>query len=182
MTPEQQIAAALEVLKPPPSERETWRKRIEEYLGLLTFLTANDDEDEQEVGTKRGQKQLTRYIDALSRARAARVALNPYMQQFLLVETSLIDDDIVEAKAMQTHYPLRRKGRPANKAAMVAVELAAFLLDERGCELTMERGGKWHRLAKVFANTRGDLRDYLYEFHARRQTQPDAGRREMGNK
>jgi hypothetical protein len=61
--------------------------------------------------------------------------------------------------------------RPPNKSARLAVDLARNLLDQRGCELTTERKGKWHLLSQVFAESSRDLRHHLTA-SLRRKSEP----------
>ena len=166
------VSRALAVLDPPAAERESCRKQIEQNLDL--WLTA-DEPDELDVGLRstQGKAALKRYVTALRKVKVCYAALNPSIQRFLAIEEAAIEHDIAEATAMSVHTDRvkrvggkivtlpRPSGQPANKTAQRAVGLAHFLLEQRGCELTTERKGKWHLLSQIFADTSRDLRHHL---------------------
>ena len=165
MTRAEQIDAALKLLDPPRGERENWRKHIEEALNWQQTIFQNNADELKWAGSKEGKKALTRYVKALDEARRSYALLNPSIRGFLSLEMSSIEHDLVEAKAMQTHYSRPRK-RPINKTAKAAVRDAGMLLIQCGlqAELDKTRKGKWHELAKVLADTRSDLRHYMDQF------------------
>ena len=167
------LSRALALLDPSPTERESCRKLVENMLDICEFLTS-DERDELEVGlhSTQGKTDLKRYVTALRKVKVCYAALNPSIQRFLALELSAIEHDIAEATAMSEHTDLvrvggaivrlrRPSGHPANKSARRAVQLARFLLEQRGCELRTERESKWHLLSQMFAETSRDLRHHL---------------------
>jgi hypothetical protein len=159
---DRRFSKALAVLDPPPAEREKWRNQVHAMLDMQEFLFS-DESDELEVGlgSRQGKAALARYIRALRAMRASYAALNPSIQRFLALVPAAIEHDIVEAGAMLVHKPSSPRKRPVNKRAQTAVGLARFLLEQRGCELTTARKGKWHTLAQTLADTSRDLRHHL---------------------
>jgi hypothetical protein len=167
------VSRALAVLDPPPTERERCRKLIEDMLDVQEFLTWRE-RDELEIGlhSTQGKAALKRYVTALRKVKVCYAALNPSIQRFLAIEAEAIEHDIIEARAMSECGDFvrvngvvvkrpRPSGQPVNKNAQRAVDLARFLLEQHGRELTTERQGKWHFLSQVFADTSRDLRHHL---------------------
>ena len=171
---DRRVSKALAILDPPELERETCRKQIEKVLDLWEFLTEHE-RDELEIGLRstQGKAALKRYVTALRKVKVCHVALNPSIQRFLAIEAEAIEHDIAEATAMSVHTDKvqrvggkivrlpRPSGQPANKNAQQAVDMARLLLEQRGCELTTERKGKWHLLSQIFAETSRDLRHHI---------------------
>jgi hypothetical protein len=151
--PDERLSKALAVLDPPPADRERWAKNIGSALDAAA--RGGDDLD-----FERDSSGLTRYIAALRELLASRVALDPSIHRFLLLEASVIEGDIREAEIM-LEMCRRPSGHPANKRARSAVGWARFVLESEGLELTTERNGKWHRLSQIFADTGSDLRHHL---------------------
>jgi hypothetical protein len=168
------VSGALALLNPSPTDRENCRKLVENMLDMHESLV-RDERDELEVGlhSTQGKTDLKRYVTALRKVKVCYAALNPSIQRFLALELSAIEHDIAEATAMSEHTDLvqrvggaivrlrRPSGQPANKSARRAVQLARFLLEQRGCELRTERESKWHLLSQMFAETSRDLRHHL---------------------
>jgi hypothetical protein len=158
------VRRALAVLNPPAAERESCRKLVEDTLDMGEFL-ARSAINELELGVNTGKDKaaLARYVTALRKVRVCRAALNSEVQMLLAVKASAIEEDIVGVAKFLTLLSPRPSKRPPNKEATRAVSLARFVLEQRGCELTTERNGKWHRLSQIFAGTGTDhdLRHHL---------------------
>lgn len=158
----ERLSKAIKLLDPPAGEGGKWRKQVREMLELLELekLAAND---ELQVGlnSTQGKAALARYIKALREVKASYTALKPSIQQFLAVKAAIISHDLNTAGAMMKSGGPRPRKRPANKRARWAVRLARLLLEQRGCELTTGRVGKWHTLSQILADTRSDLRHHL---------------------
>ena len=145
------VSRALALLAPSPTESENYRRLVKNMLDIGEFLT-RDEWDELEVGlhSTQGKTDLKLYVTALRKVKVCYAALNPSIQQFLALELSAIEHDIAEATAMSEHTDLvqrvggamvrrrRPSGHPANKSARRAVQVARFLLEQRGCELTTD--------------------------------------------
>ena len=158
----ERLNEALRLLDPPPAEREKWRELIHSMLTLRVFLFRDEsDEVEEGLRSRQGKAALERYVRALREVQASYAALNPSIRRFLLLEAFAVESDIVEAEAMVGHCGPRARNRPANKRERTAVQLACFLLERRGYELTTMRKGRWHRLVQILADTDRDLRHYL---------------------
>jgi hypothetical protein len=168
------VSRALALLAPSPTESENYRRLVKNMLDIGEFLTT-DEWDELEVGlhSTQGKTDLKLYVTALRKVKVCYAALNPSIQRFLALELSAIEHDIAEATAMSEHTDLvqrvggamvrrrRPSGHLANKSARRAVQVARFLLEQRGCELTTERKSKWLLLSQMFAETSRDLRHHL---------------------
>lgn len=152
----------MQLLDPSHTELESCRNLVENVLDMQEFLFRKET-DELEVGLRstQGKTDLKRYVAALRKVKVCYAALNPSIRRFLAVELSAIEHDIAEATAMSNTGLVRQRGQPGNKRARSAVELARFLLEQRGCELTAERQSKWHLLSQIIAETRRDLRHHL---------------------
>jgi hypothetical protein len=113
------------------------------------------------VNTSKDKAALARYVTALRKVWVCRAALNFEVRSLLAVKASSIEKDILEVAKFLTLLSPRPSKRPPNKEALHAVKLARFVVEQRGCELTTERKGKWHLLSQVFAGTSRDLRHHL---------------------
>jgi hypothetical protein len=160
--PGEQTSAAMRLLNPPPHDSARWRGNIQNTLALLDDLERKaGDELDEGLRSKQGKAALDRYISDLRKLKASHAALNRSIQRFLLLKPSVIESDIIEAEAMRVWFKPGPRKRPVNKRTRAAVGFARFYLEERGCELTTAREGKWHELAKVLADTDRDLRHYM---------------------
>jgi hypothetical protein len=159
------VRRALAVIDPLPTERESCRKLVQTALEILEFI-ASDQGDDLALGvnTSKDKAALARYVTALRKVQVCHAALNPEVQSLLALKASTIEADIVDVAEFLTllsRLRPRPSKRPPNKGAPRAVSAARFVLEQRRCELTTERRGKWHLLSQVFANTSRDLRHHL---------------------
>jgi hypothetical protein len=150
----EQLRKVIALLDPPAAKREYMRENV--HLALADLQLKKVERLNKQV-----KLALARYITALREVRASYTALNPSMHRFFALEPSAIHHDLVEADAMLKYGPKPARKRPPNKRARLAVAWARFLLEAGGYELTTKRGGQWHKLSQILADTRSDLRHHL---------------------
>ena len=170
---DQQIRKALEVLKPPPTQRAECQHDIELALDMVEQRAAAARSFRMAV-SKKGKAGLKRYHAALRRLRIAYRSLDPAISPwFSLAETAyisgkptVIDREITMAEAFLARPSLSpRRDASRNK---VAVQVANHLLDWWGPKASVTRGGKWEKLAKILTGDLTiDLFDHLREFKRR---------------
>ena len=155
MTRAEQIDAAIKLLKPANRSQRRWRGNIAAMLALIDGKIASDKEDRIITGNKAA---LRRYIKALHKVRSAYAALDAPMGHWFKLGT-VIEHDIAEAKAL-LESPAPR-GRAMQHRDRGAVMMAYILLEQRGYERNVTRGGRWERLAQILANKNDRMTDQM---------------------
>jgi hypothetical protein len=151
----EQIAAALALLAPPPSECEECRHDIEQMLDWVDSRSRAARADKT-FTSKRGKASLRRYVKALRQLKAAYDALGPSIKPwFSLAETAyVVGKPTVIDRELAKAEPLLAKSAPPKPNAVrakPAVDTAANLLRWWGHKVSVTRNGKWERLAQAFA-------------------------------
>lgn len=167
------LNTALQLLDPLPAEREKWRSKI--HTALVVFPADDDLKRDDELFEIKDRAGFKRYVAALRKLQAAHAALDPSIQPQLPLSASDIASSLAEAKdrlKFAERWRPRARGRKRDKRAREAVGLARLVLGLCGLELTTERGGKWHRLSQLFADSKRDLRHHLKASLVERPTIP----------
>jgi hypothetical protein len=157
----EQVNRALAVLEL-PLEDEKCRQLVLFVIRSLERELDEFDELSAALDSKRSRASLERYLKALRRAHACRVALDPSIPaEFFRVDVVSDELDFLETILKKPKRPRRPSGRPVDEVTRNAVAAARLLLEMHRLEPTTDRKGKWHRLAQIFADTERDLRHHL---------------------
>jgi hypothetical protein len=144
MTREQQIAVALEVLKPPPDRVAVCRRDIEMTPGWVESTTEARTKSRIFVSGK-GKDGLRSYKNALDYAQARRAkvdpAIRPWLRADLLGEIAWVEK-LLAKRSQPKRDAIKKK---------VAAAAAHNLLVWWGHKPVTTRGGNWDLLAKALA-------------------------------
>jgi hypothetical protein len=167
MTRDQQVAKALALLAPPPTQREECNYEIRRALDRIENATAFARSCRAANSKNKGG--LTSYHAALRRLRSAFSALDPAIRPFFSFADSayatgeMLDKEIAKAEGFLNRPPAPPRRHASRSKA--AVGAAYDLLGWWNHEAMVTRGGKWDKLAKILAgDVTADLFDHLRGF------------------
>jgi hypothetical protein len=170
ITKEQRIRKALELLAPPPAEREECKHEIQLALDMLENEAALA-QSVRAVGSK-AKGGLKRYDAALRRLLAAFKSLDPAIKPwFSYADPNYEAVQGIEAEINKVEEFLKRPSATPSPSAnwnQAAVAAAHTLLTWRKQNAAITRGGKWEKLAKILAGDQNTgLFDHLRKFRKR---------------
>jgi hypothetical protein len=165
MTRAEQIAEALKLLAPPPSEHAECRHDIETMLNWVDSRTKNLD-TLKTTRSSDGTKALKGYRKALERLQEAYDALGAAKPWFSLGQYG--QPTIIERELAKVAAFLAGKAPPKRGDAIRAkagVDAAYLLLVPWGHKASVTRGSEWDRLGQILANTDKSVFEHIRKFH-----------------
>jgi hypothetical protein len=169
MTHEEQISESLKLLAPPRGRRNECRRDIERALNYVES-TSQAVHTHKVFGSKKGKADLRHYIKALRDVKTAygrlHSAIKPWFSlsemAYIVGQPTVIDREISKAELF-----LARPSPPPQPDAIrakAAVPIAHSMLGWWGHKVSVTRGGKWEKLAKVLAGGQTAVFEHMRTF------------------
>jgi hypothetical protein len=164
MTRTEQIAQALKLLAPPPSEHAECRRDIETVLIWVDSRTKNL-ETLKATRSSDGTKALKGYKKALERLQEAYDALGlakPWFSLGQFGQPTIVERELAKVTTFLAGSAPPKRGDAIR--AKAGVDAAYLLLGPWGHKANVTRGSEWDRLGQILANTDKSVFEHIRKF------------------